>query len=427
MNPTTMAIPKHDIADASLAAEGKKRIEWAERNMPVLAQIRERFAKEQPFAGVRLAACMHVTTETANLMRTLKAGGAEIALCASNPLSTQDDTAAALVHEYRISVFARNAVDRDGYYKHINAALDIEPHQVFDDGCDLVNTLHTTRKELLGTIVGGCEETTTGVIRLHQMAKDGALTFPMIAVNDTDTKHMFDNRYGTGQSTLDAIFRATNTLLAGKILVVAGFGYCGKGVAERGKGMGAEVVVTEIDPTKALDAMMQGYRVMPMYEAAKIGDVFITVTGNRDVLRSEHFSMMKDGAILANSGHFDIEIDVAWLEKFAKQKNKKIRHQTDEYVLADDRRILLVAEGRLVNLGAAEGHPAAVMDMSFSDQALTAEWLVKAASSLTAGVHNVPTEIDKEVARLKLQSMGGEIDTLTPEQFSYLNSWEHGS
>ncbi|NBY31515.1 MAG: adenosylhomocysteinase, partial [Actinobacteria bacterium] len=418
-----MAIPKHDIADASLAAEGKKRIEWAERNMPVLAQIRERFAKEQPFTGVRLAACMHVTTETANLMRTLKAGGAEIALCASNPLSTQDDTAAALVHEYGISVFARNAVDRDGYYKHINAALDIEPHQVFDDGCDLVNTLHTTRKELLGTIVGGCEETTTGVIRLHQMAKDGALTFPMIAVNDTDTKHMFDNRYGTGQSTLDAIFRATNTLLAGKILVVAGFGYCGKGVAERAKGMGADVVVTEIDPTKALDAMMQGYRVMPMYEAAKIGDVFITVTGNRDVLRSEHFSMMKDGAILANSGHFDIEIDVAWLEKFAKQKNKKIRHQTDEYVLSDDRRILLVAEGRLVNLGAAEGHPAAVMDMSFSDQALTAEWLVKAASSLTAGVHNVPIEIDKEVARLKLQSMGGEIDTLTPEQFSYLNSW----
>ena len=427
MNPITMAIPKHDIADASLAAEGKKRIEWAERNMPVLAQIRERFAKELPFTGVRFAACMHVTTETANLMRTLKAGGAEIALCASNPLSTQDDTAAALVHEYGISVFARNAVDRDGYYKHINASLDIEPHQVFDDGCDLVNTLHTTRKELLGTIVGGCEETTTGVIRLHQMAKDGALTFPMIAVNDTDTKHMFDNRYGTGQSTLDAIFRATNTLLAGKILVVAGFGYCGKGVAERAKGMGADVVVTEIDPTKALDAMMQGYRVMPMYEAAKIGDVFITVTGNRDVLRSEHFSMMKDGAILANSGHFDIEIDVAWLEKFAKQKNKKIRHQTDEYVLSDDRRILLVAEGRLVNLGAAEGHPAAVMDMSFSDQALTAEWLVKAASSLTAGVHNVPTEIDKEVARLKLQSMGGEIDTLTPEQFSYLNSWEHGS
>ena len=419
MNPLTTAIA-HDIANPALAAEGKKRIEWAERNMPVLA-------KEQPFKGVRISACMHVTTETANLMRTLKAGGAEIALCASNPLSTQDDTAAALVHEYGISVFARNGIDRDGYYKHINAALDIQPHQVFDDGCDLVNTLHTTRKELLPNIAGGCEETTTGVIRLHQMAKDGALTFPMIAVNDTDTKHMFDNRYGTGQSTLDAIFRATNQLLAGKVLVVAGFGYCGKGVAERAKGLGADVVVTEIDPTKALDALMQGYRVMPMYDAAKIGDVFITVTGNRDVLRSEHFSLMKDGAILANSGHFDIEIDVAWLEKYATKKNARIRHQTDEYVLSDGRRILLVAEGRLVNLGAAEGHPAAVMDMSFSDQALTAEYLVKEAKHLTPGVHNVPTEIDKEVARLKLQSMGSEIDTLTPAQVEYLNSWEHGS
>ena len=426
MNPLTTAIA-HDIANPALAAEGKKRIEWAERNMPVLAQIRERFAKEQPFKGVRISACMHVTTETANLMRTLKAGGAEIALCASNPLSTQDDTAAALVHEYGVSVFARNGIDRDGYYKHINAALDIQPHQVFDDGCDLVNTLHTTRKELLANIAGGCEETTTGVIRLHQMAKDGALTFPMIAVNDTDTKHMFDNRYGTGQSTLDAIFRATNQLLAGKVLVVAGFGYCGKGVAERAKGLGADVVVTEIDPTKALDALMQGYRVMPMYDAAKIGDVFITVTGNRDVLRSEHFSLMKDGAILANSGHFDIEIDVAWLEKYATKKNSRIRHQTDEYVLSDGRRILLVAEGRLVNLGAAEGHPAAVMDMSFSDQALTAEYLVKEAKNLTPGVHNVPTEIDKEVARLKLQSMGSEIDTLTPAQVEYLNSWEHGS
>jgi len=426
VNPLTTAIA-HDIANPALAAEGKKRIEWAERNMPVLAQIRERFAKEQPFKGVRISACMHVTTETANLMRTLKAGGAEIALCASNPLSTQDDTAAALVHEYGVSVFARNGIDRDGYYKHINAALDIQPHQVFDDGCDLVNTLHTTRKELLPNIAGGCEETTTGVIRLHQMAKDGALTFPMIAVNDTDTKHMFDNRYGTGQSTLDAIFRATNQLLAGKVLVVAGFGYCGKGVAERAKGLGADVVVTEIDPTKALDALMQGYRVMPMYDAAKIGDVFITVTGNRDVLRSEHFSLMKDGAILANSGHFDIEIDVAWLEKYATKKNSRIRHQTDEYVLSDGRRILLVAEGRLVNLGAAEGHPAAVMDMSFSDQALTAEYLVKEAKNLTPGVHNVPTEIDKEVARLKLQSMGSELDTLTPAQVEYLNSWEHGS
>ena len=423
---TTTSI-KHDIANPALAAEGKKRIEWAERNMPVLAQIRERFEKTKPFAGVRIAACMHVTTETANLMRVLKAGGAELALCASNPLSTQDDTAAALVHKYGISVFARNAVDRDGYYAHINAALDIEPHQVFDDGCDLVNTLHTTRKELLPNITGGCEETTTGVIRLTQMAKDGALTFPMIAVNDTDTKHMFDNRYGTGQSTLDAVFRATNFLLAGRTLVVAGFGYCGKGVAERARGLGADVIVTEIDPTKALDAMMQGFRVMPMTEAAKIGDVFITVTGNRDVLREEHFQVMKDGAILANSGHFDIEIDVAWLEQNNVKKNAKMRHQTDEYVLKNGNRLLLLAEGRLVNLGAAEGHPASVMDLSFSDQALTAEYLVKEAKNLKPGVHNVPTEIDKEVARLKLASMGGAVDVLTPAQELYLNSWEHGS
>ena len=426
MNPTTMTTPKHDIADASLAAEGKKRIEWAERNMPVLAQIKERFEKEQPFKGVRFAACMHVTTETANLMRTLKAGGAELALCASNPLSTQDDTAAALVYEYGISVFARNAVDREGYYSHINAALDIEPHQVFDDGCDLVNTLHTTRTELLPNITGGCEETTTGVIRLQQMAKDGALTFPMIAVNDTDTKHMFDNRYGTGQSTMDAIFRATNQLIAGKMFVVAGFGYCGKGVAERARGMGAEVVITEIDPTKALDALMQGYRVMPMAEAAKVGDIFITVTGNRTVIAAEHFQVMKDGAILANAGHFDIEIDVEWLEKNS-QKNPKIRHQTDEYLLGNGRRVLLIAEGRLVNLGAAEGHPAVVMDMSFSDQALTAEWLVKSAKGLGAGVHMVPVEIDKEVALLKLKSMGATIDSLTPIQNEYLNSWKHGS
>ena len=422
-----MTLPRHDIAEAALVADGKKRNEWAGRNIPVLAEIRERFEREKPFNGVRIAACMHVTTETANLMITLKAGGAEIALCASNPLSTQDDTAAALVHEYGISTFARNAIDRDGYYAHINAALDIEPHQVFDDGCDLVNTLHTTRQELLPNISGGCEETTTGVIRLRQMAKDGALTFPMVAVNDTDTKHMFDNRYGTGQSTLDAVFRATNILLAGKVLVVAGFGYCGKGVAERGRGLGADVIVTEIDPTKALDAMMQGYRVMPMHEAAKVGDIFITVTGNRDVLRAEHFSLMKDGAILANSGHFDIEIDVAWLEKYATKKNSKIRHQTDEYVLADGKRVLLIAEGRLVNLGAAEGHPAVVMDMSFSDQALTAEWLVKSAKDLAPGVHNVPEAIDKEVASLKLKSLGAEIDTLTSEQVQYLNSWEHGS
>jgi adenosylhomocysteinase len=418
---------RHDIADASLAERGRKRIEFAERSMPVLRQIRERFAATRPFEGVRIAACMHVTTETANLMRTLQAGGAELALCASNPLSTQDDTAAALVHEYGVSTFARNAVDRDGYYAHINAALDVRPHQVFDDGCDLVNTLHTERKELLDGVKGGCEETTTGVIRLHQMARDGALRFPMVAVNDTDTKHMFDNRYGTGQSTLDAVFRATNTLLAGKVVVVAGYGFCGKGVAERARGMGASVVVTEIDPTKGLDATMQGYRVMPMAEAAAIGDVFITVTGNRDVLRGEHFEVMKDGAIFANSGHFDIEIDIKTLEGMSVARNEKIRHQTDEYVMADGRRLLLLAEGRLVNLGAAEGHPAAVMDMSFSDQALTAQWLVEAAAGLEPGVHEVPTVIDKEVARLKLASMGMALDELTPAQEKYLSSWEHGS
>ncbi len=424
---TAVSTVPSDIANSALAAEGKKRIEWAGRNMPVLQQIKARFEKEKPFTGIRIAACMHVTTETANLMLALKAGGAELALCASNPLSTQDDTAAALVHEYGISVFAKNAVDRDGYYAHLNAALDIKPDFVFDDGCDLVNTLHTSRTELLPGILGGCEETTTGVIRLAQMSKDGALKFPMIAVNDTDTKHMFDNRFGTGQSTLDAIFRATNQLIAGKVFVVAGFGYCGKGVAERAKGMGADVVVTEIDPTKALDALMQGFRVMPAADAAKIGDVFITVTGNRDVLREEHFTVMKDGAILANSGHFDIEIDVSWLEQNSKQKNSKIRHQTDEYVMANGNRLLLIAEGRLVNLGAAEGHPAAVMDMSFSDQALTAEYLLKAAKDLAPGLHEVPTVIDKEVARLKLASMGVDIDVLTPAQELYLNSWEHGS
>ncbi len=418
-------IVKHDVADLSLAAQGKARIEWAERSMPVLRQIRERFAAEKPFTGTRIAACMHVTTETANLMRALQAGGAEIALCASNPLSTQDDTAAALVAEYGISTFARNAVDRDGYYAHINAALDSAPAYVFDDGCDLVNVLHSTRRELLSGVKAGCEETTTGVIRLRQMTKDGALTFPMVAVNDTDTKHMFDNRYGTGQSTLDAIMRSTNTLLAGKTVVVGGYGYCGTGVAQRANGMGANVVVTEIDPTKALDALMQGYQVMPMGQAAKIGDVFITVTGNRDVIRTEHVEVMKDGAILANSGHFDIEIDVAGLTAMSTEVRRHIRPQTDEYVLADGRRVLLLAEGRLVNLGAAEGHPAAVMDMSFADQALTAEWLL--TQTLEPGVYDVPTEVDKDVARLKLAAMGSEIDTLTPEQEHYLNSWDTGS
>ncbi len=420
-------LPKSDIADPGLAAQGKLRIEWAERSMPVLRQIRERFAASRPFEGTRIAACMHVTTETANLMLALQAGGAELHLCASNPLSTQDDTAAALVHEYGVATYARNAVDRDGYYAHINAALDSQPHFVFDDGCDLVNTLHTSRTELIEGVRAGCEETTTGVIRLRQMAKDGALKFPMVAVNDTDTKHMFDNKYGTGQSTLDAVFRATNTLLAGKTVVVAGYGFCGKGVASRSKGMGANVVVTEIDPTTALDATMEGFRVMPMAAAARIGDVFITVTGNRDVLRREHFEVMKDGAIFANSGHFDIEIDIRALADLAVDKRSKIRHQTDEYVMADGRRLLLLAEGRLVNLGAAEGHPAAVMDMSFADQALTAEWLTTHASELSPGVIDVPEEIDKEVARLKLAAMGVDIDVLTAEQEDYLNSWQHGS
>lgn len=419
-------LPAHDVADPTLAAEGKKRIDWADRNMPVLAQIRERFAREKPFVGVRFSACMHVTTETANLMRALQAGGAELSLCASNPLSTQDDVAAALVYEYGVSVYARKGIDRDGYYRHINACLDIAPHQVFDDGCDLVNTLHTTRTELLSGVAGGCEETTTGVIRLSQMAKDGALKFPMIAVNDTDTKHMFDNRYGTGQSTMDAIFRATNQLIAGKVFVVAGFGYCGKGVADRARGLGAEVVITEVDPTKALDALMQGYRVLPMKQAAKIGDIFITVTGNRTILSKDHFELMKDGAILANAGHFNIEIDVEWLEANAK-KSSRIRHATDEYQLANGHRILLIAEGRLVNLGAAEGSPAAVLDMSFANQALAAEWMLKEAKNLKAGVHEVPKSIDKDIARLKLKSMGAEIDTLTSIQEEYLNSWEHGS
>ena len=417
----------HDIADPSLAEQGRKRVEWAERSMPVLRQIRDRFARERPFAGLRIAACLHVTTETANLLRAVSAGGAEVALCASNPLSTQDDTAAALVSEYGVGVFARSGVDRDGYYAHINAALDIVPDLVFDDGCDLVNTLHVERTELLPAVRGGCEETTTGVIRLHRMARDGALRFPMVAVNDTSTKHMFDNRYGTGQSTLDAIFRATNTLLAGRTMVVAGYGSCGKGVAERARGMGASVVVTEIDPTKALDATMQGFRVMPMEQAAAIGDVFVTVTGNLDVLRSEHFAVMKDGVILANAGHFDVEIDVRALAKLAVVKNEKVRPHTDEYVMADGRRLVLLAEGRVANLAAAEGHPAAVMDLSFADQALSAEWLSRHHGGLEPGVYQVPAAIDQEVARLKLAAMGVAIDALTPAQEEYLGSWAHGS
>ncbi|MCM3925693.1 adenosylhomocysteinase [Frankia sp. AiPs1] len=425
--PDAAGLPRHDVADLALAAQGRSRIDWADRAMPVLRQIRERFAAERPFAGVRIAACMHVTTESANLMRALAAGGAQVTLCASNPLSTQDDTAAALVAEYGIATFARNGIDRDGYYAHIGAALDTAPHYVFDDGCDLVNILHTERTDALAGVRGGCEETTTGVIRLRQMAAAGALRFPMVAVNDTDTKHMFDNRYGTGQSTLDAIFRATNTLLAGSTVVVAGYGYCGRGVASRAKGLGAAVIVTEIDPTKALDAAMDGFRVMPMSAAAPLGNVFITVTGNRDVVRREHFAVMRDGAILANSGHFDIEIDIAALAELAVEVPRRVRPSTDEYVLADGRRLLLLAEGRLVNLAAAEGHPAAVMDMSFADQALTAHWLHTAGRELAPGVYDVPTAIDKDVARMKIETMGIGIDTLTPAQVKYLSSWDHGS
>jgi adenosylhomocysteinase len=415
-----------DIADAALAFAGVKRIEWADRAMPVLREIRGRFAESRPLDGLRIAACMHVTTETANLIRTLQAGGASVALAASNPLSTQDDTAAALVQEYGVEVFARSGIDRDGYYRHIHQALETRPDLVLDDGCDLVNILHTERLDLLGTVRAGCEETTTGVIRLHQMARAGALRFPMVAVNDTDTKHMFDNRYGTGQSTLDGIIRATNTLLAGKTIVIAGFGYCGRGLAERARGHGARVVITEIDAVKALDAALQGYLVLPMASAAPVGDIFITVTGNLQVIRAEHFAVMKDGAILANSGHFDVEIDVRGLAGLSVDVHR-VRPMADEYVLADGRRLVLLAEGRLVNLAAAEGHPAAVMDMSFADQALTCAWLAASWQTLSPGVHNVPKEIDDEVARLKLASMSIGLDTLTGEQEEYLSSWQHGS
>ncbi|MDL4776024.1 MULTISPECIES: adenosylhomocysteinase [Thermomonosporaceae] len=416
-----------DIADASLAYEGVKRIEWADRSMPVLRQIRARFAAERPLEGLRVAACMHVTTETAGLIRTLQAGGARVALAASNPLSTQDDTAAALVAEYGAEVFARAGTDREGYYAHIHRALETGPDLVLDDGCDLVNTLHSDRPDLIGTVKAGCEQTTTGVIRLHQMAREGALRFPVVAVNDTDTKHMFDNRYGTGQSTLDGIIRATNTLLAGKTIVIAGFGYCGRGLAERARGLGARVVVTEIDPVKALDAALQGFAVQPMAEAARAGDVFITVTGNRDVIGAEHLVVMKDGAILANSGHFDVEIDVRALAALAVEVHEGVRPLADEYVLADGRRLVLLAEGRLVNLAAAEGHPAAVMDMSFADQALTCAWLAAEHGTLGPAVHDVPKDIDTEVARLKLASMAIGIDTLTGDQEDYLHSWRIGS
>jgi adenosylhomocysteinase len=394
--------------------------------MPVLQRIRERFEKETPLEDVTIAACLHVTTETANLMRTLKAGGADVALCASNPLSTQDETAAGLVEHYDIPVYAIHGIDESGYYGHIDAVLDRKPNITMDDGCDLVSRLHQKRKGQLGDIIGGTEETTTGVIRLRAMEADGVLGYPVISINGADTKHLFDNRYGTGQSAIDGIIRATNVLIAGRTVVVCGYGMCGRGVASRAKGMGADVVVTEVDPTRALEAAMDGYRVLPGSDAASQGDIFITVTGNKHVLRGEHFELMKDGAILANAGHFDIEIDLEALRSLAAG-SKRVRPEVDEYALGGDRRIYVLADGRLVNLAAAEGHPAAVMDMSFANQALSCEWLRAEATSLTQKVYEVPEAIDKEVARLKLETMGVRIDELTAEQRKYLASWEEGT
>jgi adenosylhomocysteinase len=416
----------HHIADPALAGLGRQRMAWADTQMPVLAGIRSRFAKETPLRGQRLAACLHVTTETAVLLKTLKAGGAEVVACASNPLSTQDDVAATLVADEGIPVFAVRGEDRDTYYRHLNAALDSHPTMTMDDGCDLVSTLHQERPGQCAEVVAGTEETTTGVIRLRAMESAGALRFPIVAVNDADTKHLFDNRYGTGQSTIDGIVRATNLLLAGKVFVVAGYGYCGKGLASRARGMGAQVVVTEVDPLRALEAAMDGFRVLTMAEAARAGDVFVTVTGDRDVLRAEHFAAMKDGAVLANSGHFDIEIDLLALESAATAR-RQARPNVEEFTLEDGRRLNVVAEGRLVNLGAAEGHPAAVMDMSFANQALCAEWVVHHVAELVPKVYDVPREIDREIARLKLESMGIAIDSLTPAQQEYLSSWTVGT
>jgi adenosylhomocysteinase len=415
-----------DVRDLGLAPKGRERIEWAAGEMPVLALIRERFEKERPLDGVRIAACLHVTTETANLMETLAAGGAEVAICASNPLSTQDDVAAALCEQSGIATFAVKGEDTETFFRHINEVLDTHPHITMDDGADMVSVLHKERQDQIAEIMGGTEETTTGVIRLRAMAADGALKYPIVSVNDADTKHLFDNRFGTGQSTIDAIMRSTNRLIAGRTVVVCGYGMCGRGVASRAKGMGAHVIVTEVDPTCALEAVMEGYRVMPIREAARIGDMFVTVTGDTSVIRREHMELMKDGAILANSGHFDVEIDKPALADLAV-RTRRIREFVDEYTMADGRRLHLLGEGRLVNLTAAEGHPAAVMDMSFADQALAVEWVVSHHSELAAEVYPVPVEIDKEVARLKLHAMGVEIDTLTAEQDSYLHSWQQGT
>ncbi len=416
----------HDVKNLSLAGDGRLRIEWAEQSMPVLRQIRERFAKEQPLKGVRLGACLHVTTETAVLMIALKAGGAQLALCASNPLSTQDDAAAALVVEYDISVYAHKGEDNERYYRHIGAVLGTRPQLTMDDGADLISQLHGARKDLAGEVIGGTEETTTGVIRLRAMEREGVLAFPVIAVNDADTKHLFDNRYGTGQSTIDGILRATNVLLAGCTVVVAGYGMCGKGVAARAKGMGAHVIVTEIEPMRALEAVMDGFRVMPMARAAEQGDVFVTVTGDTSVIRKEHFQRMKDGAILSNAGHFNVEIQLDALAAMATGR-RAVRPFVEEFRLRDGRRIYVLGEGRLINLASAEGHPAAVMDMSFANQALAAEYMVKHGRTLDRKVYVVPRDIDLEIARLKLASLGVEIDDLTSEQRSYLASWTHGT
>ncbi|MDI6751628.1 MAG: adenosylhomocysteinase [bacterium] len=416
----------YDVKDLGLSEKGKIRIEWAGNQMPVLKLIKERFRKELPFSGIRIACCLHVTSETANLCDALKAGGAEVYLCASNPLSTQDDVAASLVADYQIPVFAIHGEDTKTYYQHIEAVLDQKPHYTMDDGADLVSAIHKDHKDLAGNVIGGSEETTTGVIRLRSMEKDGKLLYPMIAVNDANTKHLFDNRYGTGQSTMDGILRATNVLLAGKRFVVAGYGWCGKGVAMRAKGMGALVTVCEVDPLRGLEAVMDGFSVMPMIEAARLGEIFITVTGDIHVLRKEHFEVMKNDAILANTGHFDVEIDIPELTKLAVSK-RKVRDVIDEYTLSDGRRLNLLAEGRLVNLAAAEGHPAAVMDMSFANQALCSEFVVKKKGSLENRVYDVPKEIDQQVAQLKLSSMEIQIDNLTEEQKKYLSSWEMGT
>jgi len=416
-----------DIKDINLAEGGRRRIEWAEREMPVLRLIRERFKKEKPLKGVRLSACLHVTTETANLARTLHEGGADLVLTASNPLSTQDDVAAALVNQFEVPVFAIKGENNVTYYKHIGAALDHKPHMTMDDGADLVSTIHKERRELLPGIIGGTEETTTGVIRLRAMAADGMLEFPVMAVNDAMTKHFFDNRYGTGQSTVDGIIRATNILLAGKNFVVSGYGWCGRGLASRARGMGALVIVTEVDPLKALEAVMDGYQVMPMEKAALIGDIFCTLTGDINVVDRRHFEVMKDNAILANSGHFNVEINIPALKAMSTGEPKLMRPFVEQYELKDGRRINLLGEGRLINLAAAEGHPASVMDMSFANQALAAEYMVKNADKLEKKVYSVPAEIDAEIARIKLEAMGVKIDTLTEEQVKYLNSWEEGT